>query len=730
MTKRLIWAAGTPFWVARLTATTLLLSGAAMAHGANDADSDSDSTNLDTVTVVATGVSNMQAASAGDVSQDQLASQPLLRPGAVLENVPGLIVTQHSGEGKANQYFLRAFNLDHGTDLATEVDDMPVNMPTHAHGQGYSDLNFLIPELVSDLHYKKGPYYADEGDFATAGAVRMDLVDEIPDSATLGFGEDGYRRALLMGSTALGGGTLLGAGDVYHNDGPFDNPDDYNRLNGVLRYYHGTAQDFFTVTGMTYSGKWNSTDQVPAHAITDGIIGRYGSLNPSDGGTSSRSSLSFNRVKRSDTDQVQFSAYVIRYKLHLWSTFTYYLSDPVNGDQMLQHDDRVVYGAKGSKTWFANLWGMPSSTVIGVQARVDAIRDVGIDATVQRQYLYTKQNASVLESNGALYAENSTQWLPYFRTVLGLREDEFDFDVKDKMRNSDGSCNINSDPLGCNTGDVRAHIFSPKLGLTLGPWASTSYFITVADGYHSNDARGITRSGESPDASPVTPLTRATSAEIGLASEPLPRWHTTLDLFLLKLKSELVFDGDAGVTSPSGATTRTGIEWGNTYQINSWLHADLNAAFSRARFDRNVPPDDLGCGDAAPGYPCTQPIGITGRYVPNSPANVIDAGLTAQHPSGWFGAIKARHFGASPLVEDNSAKSPAYTTMDLQLGFQHAGQWLASIDIFNLADVKWNDIEYYYVSRLKNAASPTPDFVVHPGVPLTVRAHFQYILAR
>ncbi|MDB6011712.1 MAG: tonB dependent receptor family protein [Gammaproteobacteria bacterium] len=719
MTKRLIWAAA-----------TLLLGGTAVAHGANDADSDSASTNLDTVTVVATGVSNMQAASAGDVSQDQLASQPLLRPGAVLENVPGLIVTQHSGEGKANQYFLRAFNLDHGTDLATEVDDMPVNMPTHAHGQGYSDLNFLIPELVSDLHFKKGPYYADEGDFATAGAVRMDLVDEIPDSATLGFGEDGYRRALLLGSTALGGGTLLGAGDVYHNDGPFNNPDDYNRLNGLLRYYHGTAQDFFTVTGMTYSGKWNSTDQVPAHAITDGIIGRYGSFNPSDGGTSSRSSLSFNRVKRSDTDQVQFSAYVIRYKLDLWSTFTYYLSDPVNGDQMLQHDDRVVYGAKGSKTWFTNLWGMPSSTVIGVQARVDDIRDVGINATVQRQYLYTKQNASVLESNGALYAENSTQWLPYFRTVLGLREDEFDFDVKDKMLNSDGSCNINSDPLGCNTGDVRAHIFSPKLGLTLGPWASTSYFITVADGYHSNDARGITRSGESPDASPVTPLTRATSAEIGLASEPLPRWRTTLDIFLLKLKSELVFDGDAGVTSPSGATTRTGIELGNTYQINTWLHADLNAAFSRARFDRNAPPDDLGCGDAAPGYPCRQPIGITGRYVPNSPTNVIDAGLTAQHPSGWFGAIKARHFGESPLVEDNSVKSPAYTTMDLQLGFQRPGRWLAAIDVFNLADVKWNDIEYYYVSRLKNETSPTPDFVVHPGVPLTVRAHFQYILGR
>jgi outer membrane receptor protein involved in Fe transport len=333
-----------------------------------------------------------------------------------------------------------------------------------------------------------------------------------------------------------------------------------------------------------------------------------------------------------------------------------------------------------------------------------------------------------MESNGAVYFENSTQWRSDVRTVLGLREDEFSFNVKDKMLTVDGSCNINSDPLGCNTGDVRANIFSPKLGVILGPWDKTSYFITVGEGYHSNDARGVTRSGESSDAPPVTPLTRAVSAELGVAIEPLPRWSTTLDVFLLKLKSELTFDGDAGVTSPSGATTRTGIEWGNTFRINRWLHADLNAAFSRARFDRDVDPDDLGCGDAATSHPCTQAIGITGRYVPNSPSNVIDAGITAQHPSGWFGTLKARHFGESPLVEDNSAKSPAYTTFDLQFGYQQPGRWRVAVDVFNLCDVKWNDIEYYYVSRLQNEAAPRPDYVVHPGVPRTVRAQLQFNL--
>jgi hypothetical protein len=702
----------------------LILAGACAAGADEIAGADAT---LDTITIVATGVSNMDAASAGDISQQQIMSQPILRPAAILENVPGLIVTQHSGEGKANQYFLRAFNLDHGTDLASEVDDMPVNMPTHAHGQGYSDLNFLIPELASDLHYKKGPYYADEGDFATAGTVRVDLVNQAPVTATLGYGEDGYRRALVQGSTPLAAGTLLGAGEVYHNDGPFEVPDDYNRLNGLLRYHSGTEHDYWTLTGMAYSGKWNSTDQVPQRAIDQAIINRFGSLAPSDGGISSRASLSFSRVKRTDTDQDQVSAYVIRYKLDLWSTFTYFLKDPVFGDQMLQQDDRVVYGLKGSKTWFSNLAGLPMSNVIGLQARVDDIRDVGIFPTYQRHVIGTTQDASVIESNAAVYAEDSLQWRADVRTVIGLREDTFDFDVKDKMLNANGSCSLSSDPLGCATGTKRASIVSPKFGMVLGPWGKTTYFINIADGYHSNDARGITRSGANPDVAPVTPLTRAISAEIGLASTLIPDLETTLDVFELKLKSELVFDGDAGVTAPSGATTRTGVEWGNTYHINRWLSAQLNATFTKARFDQNAPVDDLGCADAAVSNPCAQPIGIVGRYIPNSPTDVIDAGLSAQSASGWFGALRARHFGASPLVEDNSARSPAYTTVDGQIGFRH-DKWLAALDVFNILDVKWNDIEYYYVSRLANEAAAQPDYVLHAGVPRTIRARFQYAL--
>ena len=702
--------------------TLALLLLAVRPAGAETAGSESL---LDSISVVATGVSSVVTASQGDVDRAQIESQPLLRPAAVLESVPGLIVTQHSGEGKANQYFLRAFNLDHGTDFAIDVDDMPVNMPTHAHGQGYSDLNFLIPEVVADLHYQKGTYYADEGDFATAGAARIDLRNEAAAAASLGFGEYGFRRALVLGSTVVAAGSMLGAVEVYHNDGPFEVPDDYNRSSGVLRFHQGEPDDFLSVTAMAYTGKWNSSDQVPLRVISEGLIGRFGSLNPTDGGESERSSLSFSRVRRNDTGQSQFSAYVIRYRLNLWSTFTFYLQDPQFGDQMLQKDDRVVYGFKGSRTWYASIGDLRVSTVIGTQGRFDDIRDVGIFSTVQRRTIGVRQDAGITESSGALYAESTIRWLPRLVTTLGLRDDAFSFDVRDKMLDATGRCSIASDPLGCDTGSRRTSIVSPKLSVALGPWHDVTLFFNTGEGYHSNDARGVTRSGENPAATPVTPLTRASGSEAGIAAEPLQGWDLRLDLFQLKLRSELVFSGDAGVTSASGATTRTGIELGSHYRLASWLSADLNGAYTKARFDIPAAPDDLGCSNAAASHPCSPPLGIVGRYVPDSPTNVLEAGLTAKRESGWFGSLRARHFGESPLVEDNSARAAAYTTVDLQFGFRQS-TWQAELDLFNVANVRWNDITYYYVSRLRREPYAVADYVVHPGVPRTLHARFIY----
>lgn len=648
---------------------------------------------LEAVDVTAQGVSAMDSASSGDISHEQLEARPLLRPGAVLEVVPGLVVTQHSGEGKANQYFLRAFNLDHGTDIATRVDGMPINMPTHGHGQGWTDLNFLIPELVSDVRYKKGPYFADEGDFASAATVRMSLMNKMdPGYAELGVGENGYQRGLVINSNDVSDGKFLYALEAYHNDGPYVHPDDFRKFNGVLRYSRGDNDNGFTITAMAYDGKWNSTDQIPQRAIDQGIISRFDALDPTDGGKSNRQSLSAHWARQSDAGDTQASAYFIKSQLDLYSNFTFFMDDPVNGDQFQQHDDRKVAGADVSHTFYNTMWNTEMAHLFGFQQRVDWI-NVGLFRTRARTLLSTTGNHDVRESSSGLYYENSAKWNPKFRSIIGLRGDYFDFDVSDLIDNA-------------NSGNRSATIFNPKLGLVFGPWAQTTYFFNVAGGYHSNDARGVTRAID-----PATPLVRSKSAEVGLRSFAIPNLETQFAVFVLDLNSELVFIGDAGTTEASGATRRVGVEWVNRYHFNPWLSADANIAFSRGRFKEEV--------GTAPN---------AGRHIPGSPAIVVDAGLTAQRPDGWFGSLRMRSFGERPLIEDNSAKSAAFTTFDTAIGYERDKRWRVALDVFNILDKEWNDIEYYYESQLQSETSPEADYHIHPGEPRTARLSFRYYL--
>src|SRR5581483_1497916 len=305
---------------------------------------------------------------------EELNARPVTRPGEILEAVPGLIVTQHSGEGKANQYFLRGYNLDHGTDMAIYVDDVPVNMRTHAHGQGYADLNWLMPETVNSLLVRKGPYFADEGDFGSAGNLHIGLIDSVPKAiAQVTAGSSGYRRLFGMDSGKAGDGTVLVAGEIGRYDGPWDNPDDMRKFNGLVRYSQGTATDGFTVTGMAYSNKWNSTDQVPQRAITLGEIGRFGAEDPSDGGNTNRFALSARIAGTDDAGSWKANAYVVKSQLDLFNNFTYFLSDPVLGDQFHQHDDRVMAGGNASRALNGSFAGLPMQTTIGVQTRYDAI---------------------------------------------------------------------------------------------------------------------------------------------------------------------------------------------------------------------------------------------------------------------------------------------------------------------------------------------------------------------
>jgi outer membrane receptor protein involved in Fe transport len=359
------------------------------------------------------------------VTGEELNARPVTRPGEILEAAPGLIVTQHSGEGKANQYFLRGYNLDHGTDLAISADDVPVNLRTHAHGQGYSDLNWLMPETINSVEVRKGPYFADEGDFASAGNLHIGLIDSVNRNiASMTVGSFGYERIFGMGSTKLGDGTLLLAGEAGAYNGPWVNPDDMRKINSLLRYTQDTAQDGFSITGMAYSNRWNSTDQVPQRAITSGQIGLFGEEDPTDGGNTDRFALSARMAETDDAGSWKANAYVVKSDLDLFNDFTYFLTNPTLGDQFHQHDDRVMTGMNASRTLTGSFAGRPMETTFGVQTRYDDI-DLGLTDTYQRSFLSDVRSDRVREASVGIYAQNTIHWTDWFRTVMGWRGDTY-----------------------------------------------------------------------------------------------------------------------------------------------------------------------------------------------------------------------------------------------------------------------------------------------------------------
>ncbi|HEV7576366.1 MAG TPA: TonB-dependent receptor, partial [Caldimonas sp.] len=644
-------------------------------------------------------VGSSDAASAGTITAKLIESRPTLRPAEVLEFIPGVIVTQHSGDGKANQYFLRGFNLDHGTDFATYVDGMPVNMPTHAHGQGYSDLNWLIPELVDRLRYRKGPYSAEEGDFASAGSARLDLFDALPrGTAAVTFGQDRYARALLANTRPLGDGKLTYALEAAHNSGPWDNPEKFHRANGVLRYTFGDDANRSSITAMGYSASWNATDQIPQRAVDAGLIGRFGAIDPSDGGHTERYSLSYQTVRRTDDGDFRFNAYAIRSQLNLFSDFTFFLAHPIDldpggiaGDQFEQAERRQVFGLAASRSWNVKAGSLDTVNTFGVQLRHDRLDPVGLYATVVRQRAAVTQESEVRETSVALYGENATQWLPWLRSVAGLRGDRFAFKV--------------SSSIAANSGSRSAGIVSPKLSLVFGPWRKTESFVNYGYGFHSNDARGttatVTAATRDPLA-PVTPLVRSKGGELGLRTEIVPGLESSLALWQLKLGSELVFVGDAGETVPSGASRRRGIEWNNHYRATPWLLLDADFAISRARFTDDDP---------------------AGPFIPGSIDKVMSLGATVADRGPWFGQLQLRYFGPRPLVEDASARSKATTLAYLRVGYKISANVKVAVDVFNLFDRRASDIDYFYASRLPGEpAAGVDDVHFHPVEPRRFRA--------
>lgn len=631
------------------------------------------------------------AASAVRISGAEVNAVPFLRPGEALEAVPGLIVTQHSGEGKANQYFLRGFNLDHGTDLSIKVDGMPVNMPTHGHGQGYADINFLIPELIQTLNVHKGPYFADVGDFSSAGSVEIDYLTRLPKNlAELTIGSYGYRRGVAAGSVALGAGTLLSAIEGVKYNGPWDVPDDVRKINGVMRYSQGTATDGLTLTGMAYSNAWNSTDQVAQRAIDQGVIGRFGTLDPTDGGVASRFSLSGNFTHSSEYGQSKINAYVVRSNLQLYNNFTYFLDDPVNGDQFNQLDSRTLGGFDARHAFDWRLGGLETQTRIGLQSRHDDIH-VGLFKTQQRGWLSTVREDRVREGNVGVWMDSTTRWTDWLRTTVGIREDVFAGSV------------LSDTPE--NSGNAQASIASPKAGIVLGPWYKTEFYGNAGYGLHSNDIRGATITVDPIDK--VTPqdrvplLVRSKGAELGVRTRAIDGLTSSVAVFVLDFDSELLFVGDAGTTEASRPSRRVGVEWTNKYRPVPWLTFDLDVAYTSTRFTD---------------------FDVAGDRIPGAPAWIASGAITFGNETGWFGALKGRYFGPRPLIEDDSVRSLSSLIFNARAGYRFDNGLRLQLDVLNLFNAKSNQIEYYYLSRLPGEPiDGVADRHVHPAEPLAVR---------
>ncbi len=626
------------------------------------------------------------AASEGAAGPEQIANRVVARTGEVLEVMPGLIVSQHSGEGKANQYFLRGFNLDHGLDIKLTLDGMPINQRSHAHGQGWADLNPLIPELISSLYYRKGPYYAADGDFANAGSAAIYYGDTLEHGiASIGIGQLGHARVLLADSPKLLNGRLLYALELSHHDGPWVNEDNYRKLNGLLRYSEGNQANGYSLTAMAYRGQWNSTDQIPWNEYKQGLISRWDAMDPSSGAKANRYSLSGEWRQSDASGNTLLQAYVIQNYLDLYSNFEYAPTSQFN-----QRDGRVTSGLNAVRTVNVDGIGKEAFATIGLQLQNDNIFNA-LASTTEREPNATClipgggcRRDHITQSSLGIYMEGHVHWSDKFRTVAGLRGDWFRFK---NVGQSDAA----------NTDSVSDFIASPKLNLVFGPWNKTEYYYSIGNGYHSNDARGVTiGSGVRANG-----LVRTFGHELGVRTEFVPGLQTTLALFQLDSDSEIVYIGDEGRTEDSGRRSRrVGWEFNNYYKVNGWLTLDADFAYARARFR------DPG-GD--------------GRYIEGAVEGVASVAMIVDAGGVWSGSLQLRHFGPRPLTQDNAVRSEGTTTLNGRLRYRVDPKTSIELLGFNLLDSQQSAIEYYNDSYTFNGVSGLSGRVFHPIEPRNFR---------
>lgn len=657
-----------------------------MAPGVSAAGSDE----LQEVTVTAQRLGLLgtaSTASEGVIVNEELQLTPAFRVGQLLETVPGLQVTSHSGEGKANQYLLRGYNLDHGTDLGTFVDGMPVNAPTHAHGQGYTDLNFLIPELATNVTYTKGPYYANEGDFATVGSVHINYLNEMMPQVSLTVGTLGYQRFFGGGSVAVGEGSLLGALEVQHYDGPWVNPDELHKINAVLRYGVGDATDGYSVTAMGYHGSWKSTTDQPIRAIEEGLINRYGSLDPGDGGEAQRVSLTMQIAKPIADGELHANAYVFGNRLTLWNDFTHFLIDPVNGDQEAQHEDRTVIGSSLNYEHAALIFGLQNDVTAGVVTRADFI-DVSRLPTRDRLSIpaaddpvnFSESDSVRLNSFGG-YVQTSTHWTEWFRSVLGYRYDT--------QHGSD---------TGTNTGTATGHLLAPKGSLIFRPFEMTEIYLSAGRGFHSDDLRGVTQS-QITGVAGAPLIARQSGEEIGFRQQFTKSFTMTAAFYTLNAESETTYDPDAGVDSAGPGSRRRGYEINLTYQALQWLELYGSYSGNHARY---TTPYDDGTGHV-------------GEYLPNAPVATGSFNVYFKNLGPWSGSVGYRYLSSYPLSSDNAVQGHGYGIWSGDAHYVIGDGWSVGLGIFNIFNKKADAAEFWYIDRLQGEpAAGVADVHVHP----------------
>ncbi|MCX7099046.1 MAG: HupE/UreJ family protein [Methylococcales bacterium] len=646
------------------------------------------------------------SASQGEVSQAQFEYRPLSRNGELLEVIPGVLATQHSGSGKTNQYFLRGFNLDHGTDFTTYVDGVPMNLPTHAHGQGYMDVNSIIPELVKNIEYGKGPYYAEVGDFSAAGYSKMFSMDKLPKGIfKFTAGQYDYYRTLIANSNKVGSGDLLYAGEFNFYNGVWQQPEGSKKFNGMLRYTLNKDNWGSSVFAKAYTNSWTATNQIPQAAVDNGTLGLYGTMDPTDGGNTNRYSLSSNLWNKGDNWKNDANIYALYYDVDLYSNFTGYLENPVLGDQIHQFEHRVQTGGNVEHTRYNKRFGFDMDNTVGLQFRYDNIMGLGLDHTANRQYLNTVSHSDVSQATAGIYFKNQTYWLEKFRTITGVRGDYINNDVT-QLDNTLHAPLVNA----ANSGTSHKARVSPKLSFIIGPWYDTEYFVNAGYGYHSNDARGTvlhlnpvdgSSFADGNPTSPVSPLAWSRGAETGIRSNFIKGLNSTIALWFLESSQELVFVGDAGTTEVNGKSHRYGVELTNYYKPTDWLTVDADFAFTSAHF-------------------VTTPEGETNSYIPNSVGMVITMGATVVAPNGLFGTLRLRHFGDVPLDESGTLWAGSTNIVNMSAGYQHKA-YKVELDLFNVLGSVANDIAYAYDNAYPAGASGQFGIMKHPVEPRMVR---------